>query len=301
MTAGAWLDKAAEHLSSLSVPESRANAEFIMAHVLGTGRGELILHFRRALTRRQGMRFWHLVCERGRRLPLAYVLGSQPFMGLEMEVTRDVLVPRPETEQVVEEAVRLLSPRVHEPLHLLEIGTGTGCIAVALSVSFPQAEVYATDISPSALRLALKNAQAHRRSRHIRFIQEDLFRSSQANRTWADLLISNPPYISSSELDGLSPEVQKEPRVALDGGPDGLRAIRGIAALAPKVLNPGGWLVLEIGAGQGPAVKALLESAGFANPLIREDFQGQDRIAVASAGGERREARSRECGAAAKW
>lgn len=280
MTVGEWLAKAERLFRDQEVPEPSANAEFLMAAVLKGGRNAARANAGLALTDKQGSQYWGLVRERGRRIPLAYVLGSQPFMGLDIQVTREVLIPRPETEEVVSEAIRLFKGREAEPLRLLEIGTGSGCIAVALSVRFPNAMVYATDFSPTALSLAMKNAEAHHRGRNIRFIREDMFKASASLRGWVDLVISNPPYIPTAEIPRLEAEVQKEPRLALDGGKDGLDAIRAVVADAPKHLKPGGRLVLEIGAGQGAAVLKLLESAGLEETAVRKDLQGHERIAV---------------------
>lgn len=297
LSAEEWQRRASEHLLSRGVGEVKANVEFIMAAVLKIGRGELPLHLNRALSARQARHFWNLVEERGKRVPLAYVLGSQGFLGFDIQVGPGVLIPRPETEELVVETIKLLSARAAasgseqspatsgsalapgaERLHLLEIGTGSGCIAVALSAAFPQATVYATELSLAAMGLALRNAEAHHRSRSIRFIQEDLFKPGE-RRGWADLLISNPPYVPTAEIDGLEEEVRREPRMALDGGPDGLVAIRAIIAGARGTLRPDGLLVLEIGAGQAPAVRALLESAGF-KASFRRDFQNHERIAI---------------------
>jgi release factor glutamine methyltransferase len=263
------------------VPEPRANAEFIMAEALKAGRTELTLHHQRVPTDKQQRVFWGNVERRGKRIPLAYLLGTQPFMGLEIEVTDGALIPRPETEEVVAEAVSLLKPRAAEALNILELGTGTGCIAVALAASLPQAMVYATDISKPALALAMRNALAHNVERRIRFINEDLFGEDARFKGWADLLISNPPYIPTSQVDRLDPEVLKEPRMALDGGKDGLAALRAIVGAAPRYLKPGGWLVLEMGHDQKDDVMALMDKAGFESRYARKDAQGQDRIAVA--------------------
>lgn len=278
MTTGEWLRKSEAYLAGRGVREAEANAEFLMARTLKTGRNEVRLHSGRALAVKQGNHFWHLTLERGRRVPLAYVLGFQPFMGVDILVNREVLIPRPETEEVVEAAARLLRGR-EAGLHVLEIGTGTGCISVALSRLLPHALIYATDISPAALRLALKNAEAQHRSLQIRFIREDLFKPA-GRRGWADLLVSNPPYVPTAVLESLEPEVRAEPRVALDGGQDGLAALRAIIAQGPRYLKPGGWLVLEIGWDQGPAVRSLLEARGFREASVQKDLQGHDRIAV---------------------
>ncbi|MBI5239205.1 MAG: peptide chain release factor N(5)-glutamine methyltransferase [Elusimicrobia bacterium] len=279
-TAGEWLGDAAAFFRKKGVPEAEANAEFIMAAVLETGRNDVRLGASHPLSEKQGFHFWELVQERGQRVPLGYVLGSQGFMGLDIAVTRDVLVPRPETEELAAAARDLLQAGRPDPT-VLEIGTGTGCVAIALAKALPGATVYATELSPAALALALRNAEAHGVSRRIRFLKEDLFKPAARGAGWADLVVSNPPYIPSAEIDRLEPEVRKEPRLALDGGKDGLDAIRAIAADAPRHIRKGGWLVLEIGSEQGAAVRGLLEGAGGAAVEVRRDLQGLDRIAVA--------------------
>lgn len=279
-TVADWLAQAQRRFRSQSVPEAEANAEFIMAAVLKCGRNEVRLQSRRLPTAHQGNHFWHLVERRARRIPLAYVLGCQPFMGFDIEVADGALIPRPETEELVMEAARLLKPRSAEALHFLEIGTGTGCISVALAALFPRATIYATEISAEAFKLALKNAERHHKSGQIRFVREDLFKPDSGRQSWADLVISNPPYIPTRELDSLEPEVQREPRLALDGGRDGLSALRAIIADAPRYLKDRGILALEIGSGQGAAVSALLDQAGFADVAVKNDAQGHERIAV---------------------
>ncbi len=280
MTVADWLKQAVDFLKAKKVPEPQANAEFIMAHVLKVSRPGIHLQAGRVLVDKQGNNFWHLVMQRGKRNPLAYVLGSQPLCGLDMEVDHQVLVPRPETEELVEECARLLKPRAAEDLHVLEIGTGTGCVAIALACRLPNAIVYATEISQAALKLAEKNAVAHHKSRQIRFIQEDLFKAGAAPKGWADLVVSNPPYIPTAEIPKLEPEVLREPRLALDGGKDGLEAVRAIIASAPRFLKAGGHLALEIGHDQGARVLRLLAAAGFKAPTVRKDLQGRDRIAA---------------------
>ena len=276
-----WLSEAVAFLEARGVPEAQANAEFIMAAVLKTNRNDVRLGSSHPLDEKQGFHFWNLVKERGERVPLAYVLESQDFMGLDIAVTREVLVPRPETEELVAEAQARLKLLARPNPVVLEIGTGTGCVAIALAKSVPGAMVYATEISPAALALAQKNAETHGVSRRIRFLNEDLFKPSSMAAGWADVVVSNPPYIPSGEIAGLEPEVLKEPRLALDGGRDGLDAIRAIVADAPRHIRQGGWMVLEIGSGQGAAVRGLLEQAGGGSVAIRKDLQGLDRIALA--------------------
>lgn len=282
-TTSECLAKGERHLADRQVPEPRANAEWLMAEVLKSGRAELALQASRALTAKQENQFWNLILQRAKRVPLAYVLGHQPFMGLDIHVTENVLIPRPETEELVAEAERLLAPRAGEPLHFLEIGTGSGCIAVALAARFPKVYIYATDISSSALDLALKNALEHGQAARIRFVREDSLKGgfSFASQTgWAHLVISNPPYIPTARLKTLEREVLREPVLALDGGKDGLDAIRAIVAAAPGLLAPGGYLALEIDCEQGAAVAKLMHQAGLSGVMIRKDLQGLDRIAV---------------------
>ncbi|MDE2490028.1 MAG: peptide chain release factor N(5)-glutamine methyltransferase [Elusimicrobia bacterium] len=278
MDAAGWLAKAESFLAERDVPEARASAEFLLAEVLGVGRGTAAARGERALTERQAFQFWDWVKRRGRREPIAYIVGTQPFLGLDLEVSRDCLIPRPETEELVLECERLIAS-VPAP-KILEIGTGTGCAAIALSQLLPQATIFATDVSDKALALALKNAIAHNVHHRIRFVREDLFSDRQSLRGWADLVVSNPPYVPSRDVDRLEPEVRMEPRLALDGGPDGLDAIRAIVAGAPKMLKSGGALALEIEERQGAAVSRLLNAAGFSGVHVRKDASGRDRIAV---------------------
>ena len=284
MTVAETLAKAEQFLASKRVSEAGANAEFILAHVLGCRRPELRVRGERPLTPQEERHAWHLLHERGGRQPLAYVLGTQEFMGLELEVNPSVLIPRPETEELVQAVVLLASriPRGASALQVLDIGTGSGCVSVALAHLLPEAQIVATDISAGALALAEKNARRHQLGRRIRFLQADLFSAAGgARRAWADIAVSNPPYIPSAEVARLEPEVLREPRLALDGGKDGLEAIRAIVAEAPVDLKAGGFLALEIGHDQGPAVRRLLEKAGFKDIELRKDAQGIERIVLA--------------------
>ncbi len=275
-----WIAKGETYLRERAVPEARANAEFLMAEVLGVGRGAALSRGAQELGEKQGHHFWTYMKERGKRVPLAYVVGHQPFLGIRIEVTRDSLIPRPETEELVLECERLLKASKVPIPKVLEVGTGTGCVAIALAQLLPQATVFATDVSGKALELARKNALAQHVSNRIRFVSEDLFSNKQGLRGWADILVSNPPYIPTKDLDGLEPEVKCEPRLALDGGKDGLDAIRAIVASAPQMLKPGGFIALEIECRQGPAVARMLNAAGFSGVNVKKDAQGLDRIAV---------------------
>lgn len=274
------LKKGEAYLTDRGVPEPKANAEFLMAEMLGVGRLTAVTQGTRELTAKEGHQFLDWLKWRGKRIPIAYILGHQPFLGIKIEVTRDSLVPRPETEELVIECERLVKASGAASPKILEIGTGTGCIAIALAQLLPSATIFATDLSKQALDLAQKNAITHHVGNRIRFVREDLFSDKQGLRGWADLMVSNPPYIPTKDLDGLEPEVLKEPRMALDGGKDGLDAIRAITAMAPKMLKPGGVLAMEIGSKQGPAVTKLFAAAGLKGIVIKKDAQGLERFAI---------------------
>ncbi len=280
MTVSEWLKKGEAFLVERRVPEPRVSAEFLMAEMLGVGRLTAVTQGTRLLTAKESHTYWDWIKGRGKRQPLAYILGHQPFLGIKIEVTRDSLVPRPETEELVIECERLIKASKVMAPKILEIGTGTGCIAIALAQLLPSATVFATDLSKSALDLAQKNAIAHHVVNRIRFVREDLFSDKQGLPGWADLMVSNPPYIPTKDLDCLEPEVQAEPRLALDGGKDGLVAVRAIVAMAPKRLKAGGILAMEIGAKQGPAVAELFRAAGFEGVVIKKDAQGHERFAI---------------------
>ncbi len=280
MNIAAWLADAVAYLEERRVPEAKASAEFIMADVLGTGRGVMWTQARHELTAKQARHFWTCIRERSKRVPLAYILGHQPFLGIRIDVTRDSLIPRPETEELVLECERLLKTSQAAAPKILEIGTGTGCIAIALAQLIPTATVFATDVSDKALALAQKNAVANHVSNRIRFVREDLFSDKQGLRGWADLIVSNPPYIPTRDLETLEPEVQCEPRLALDGGKDGLDAIRAIIGNAPKLLKAGGFIALEIESRQGEAASKLLAFAGFTAVYLKKDVSGHDRFAI---------------------
>ena len=274
------LKKGEGYLIDRDVPEPKANAEFLMAEMLGVGRLTAVTQATRALTAKEGHQYLDWIKWRGKRIPLAYIVGHQPFLGIKIAVTRDSLIPRPETEELVIECERLIKVSKAVSPKILEIGTGTGCIAIALAQLLPSATVFATDLSKSALDLAQKNAISHHVGNRIRFVREDLFSDKQGLRGWADMMVSNPPYIPTKELADLEPEVLKEPVMALDGGKDGLDAVRAIVAMAPKMLKAGGYLAMEIGSKQGASVAKLFTAAGLVDVVIKKDAQGLERFAI---------------------
>ena len=228
------------------------------------------------------------VPRRARREPLQYLLGTQDFCGHTFEVGPGVLIPRPESELLVEEAIRC--GRGRSSVTIVDIGTGSGCLAVSAALALPESRVWAVDLSEAALVLAERNIRTHRLERRIRLCQGDLFEALpvalQEDRV--DLLLSNPPYIADSEWDALPQDVAGyEPRVALDGGPDGLRVHRRLVEEAPRWLAHGGWLLLEIGMNQGQALSECIEASGhYRDVTVRQDGQGLDRLVCARFVGE---------------
>jgi release factor glutamine methyltransferase len=282
-------------LEQAGIETARLDAECLVAAGLGCPRWHLILEPNRRLSPEEFSRILRLLQRRERREPLAYVLGVREFWSLPMAVSAGVLVPRPETETLVEAALAAWGePRAtsHEPRTasreagptIVELCTGSGAVAIALAKELPAARVLATDLSWRALRVARANAARHGVAARIEFLRGDLWRAvnGQAPAGSVDLVVANPPYIRSPELATLMPEVQWEPRLALDGGADGLRVLREIVASSPDRIRSGGVLLLEIGADQAEAVGALLAASGRFEPArLRLDLAGRPRVVVA--------------------
>jgi release factor glutamine methyltransferase len=272
----------------------RLEAEVLLAHVLHTSRTWLLAHLEHPLDPNQLTNYQTLVRRRAANYPLPYLTGRVEFYGLEFEVTPDVLIPRPETETLVDLA--LTNPSISQSPNLpiiIDVGTGCGCIAVALAVHLPQATVYATDVSPAALAVARRNAARHRVADRVHLLAGDLLAPWLAP---VDLIVSNPPYAAQGELATLPLSVREhEPRLALDGGPDGLAVTRRLLAQAAAALRrpepacpersrrvegrPGGTLLIEIGASQGEAAaRAAREHFPAATIRVRPDLAGRDRV-----------------------
>jgi release factor glutamine methyltransferase len=259
--------------------EAAMDAELLARHALGWDRAAFLARWREPPPDGFLESFEALVARRLRREPMSQILGRREFWGLEFEVTRDVLTPRPETELVVEAALACFRGGAGPSL-VVDAGTGSGCLAVALAVEFPRALVVATDISPPALAVAARNAARHGVGGRVRLVRTSTL---DALRARAELIVSNPPYVPLAEAPTLPPEVHEfEPPEALFGGEDGLDAIRRLVAEAPAHLSDEGRLVFEFGAGQADAVRALVEAApGLALVSIANDLQGTPRVAVA--------------------
>jgi len=259
------------YLAEKGVENARREAEWLLCEATGLDRMGLYLNFDKPLQDDELATYRSMVARRGKREPLQHILGNQEFDGREFVVTKDVLIPRYDTETLLEEAVRQ-APQAHT---VLDIGTGSGCIAISLAHRLPHAAITAVDLSPDALSLAQHNAEQN--NAQIEFLLGSFFQPVSGRRF--DLIVSNPPYITSADLADLQPEVRDfEPRLALDGGPDGLDAYRVLAAEAPLHLEPNGWLLLEIGAGQDKDVAGLLADAGFDAIVTVPDSAGILRV-----------------------
>ena len=284
MTVLEAIQRSTEFLARKGVDSPRLQAELLLAHLLKQPRMRLYLDFERALTPAQIDGLRELIKRRGQREPLQHIMGSTSFCGLEIAVSRDVLIPRPETELLAERGwtfLSQLSTLNSRPSTALDFGTGTGCLAIALACKCPAAEVYAIDISPEALALAHQNAARHGLAERIRFLQGDGFAALPEGARF-DLIISNPPYIPSGDIASLQPEVRDyDPPRALDGGPDGLNYGRHLATESAPFLRPHGFLMLEFGDGQAESLRQIFEEQKWVVEAIQEDYAHQPRIMVA--------------------
>ncbi|RNC28897.1 MAG: Release factor glutamine methyltransferase [Candidatus Dichloromethanomonas elyunquensis] len=271
------LKKGTNYLESKGIIDARADADLLLASVRGTTRDKLYLDLNREISFSEEEQFQGLLRQRGEREPLAYLLKNREFMGLEFYVDRNVLIPRPETELLVEKVLDLKTNYFrNKSAYILDLGTGSGAVAVAASFYWPKAQVLGTDVSEKALMVAEKNALAH--YVRVEFRLGDLFKPVSGEKF--DIIISNPPYVAEEEYEQCSPEVKNEPSLALIGGKDGLDFYRRIADEAEYYLKPGGVIILEIGCSQGEAVKGLFTLRGY-KTFIFLDFAGHDRIVTA--------------------
>jgi release factor glutamine methyltransferase len=269
---GEVLRLSAGYLSEHGSPTPRLDAELLIGHALGLPRIELYTNFDRPLDEHELAACRVLLERRGRREPVAYILGRWGFHGLDLAVDGRVLVPRPETEVLVERCLALLdgieAPRV------ADVGTGSGAIALAIKAARPDAAVTAIDLSAGALEVARANAAAL--GLEVALVETDLLAGVEGRFA---LVASNPPYIGEAEMAGLEPEVAEyEPRLATVAGPAGTEVLERLAAAAPGALEPGGWLVVECGAGQANAVRGLLAAGGAAETFAEPDLAGIDRV-----------------------
>lgn len=283
MTVLEAIQRSAEFLAKKGVDSPRLQAELLLARQLQMPRMKLYLNFDRVLLPADTDALRAQVVRRGQREPLQHILGTVSFCGLDLAVNRDVLIPRPETELLAEAAWRWLGSR-GAGATALDLGTGSGCLAIALANHCPEARLVATDRSEPALAVAQENARRLTVAERVDFRAGDGFQALEAG-TQFDLVISNPPYIPSAEIETLEPEVRDhDPRLALDGGPDGLDCYRWIAAGAAAWLKPEGRLMLEFGDGQAEAVSGLLVAHGWRVEAVQEDYSHRPRFLTATRG-----------------
>ena len=265
------------YFKDAGITQPRLEAEILLAHALGVERLQLYLSPDQPLTTDERARYRVAVQERKSGTPLQQLIGEVTFFGLRFRVAKDALIPRPETEELLERVLRL-APRERD-IRCIDLGTGSGVIAVCLARYLARAEVTAVDISEEALDLARENAALNGVSDRITFLRSDWF--SEVDGRF-DMVVSNPPYVATAEMADLSPEVREhEPHVALDGGRNGLERIQAIIGSVRERVLPGGALLLEIGHGQAERVTALLRDAGMDDVAIESDLAGVERFAVA--------------------
>ena len=284
LAVGVLLREGTRRLEDAAIATARQDAEWLLATVLGLPRFDLYLEPAREVTAGGRDRFWALVGRRQAHEPLQYLLGFEDFVGLRIRVTPAVLIPRPETEGLVEWAVEILAP-LDGPV-AADVGTGSGAIACALAAACPALEVLAIDSSPAALGVAAGNVRAAGLSARVRLVAGDLLAPLASLAGRLDMIVSNPPYLPTGIIPSLPREVAGfEPRLALDGGPDGLRVIRRIVAEAPGLLRSGGTLLMEIGEEQAGLVASLMAAEGFSRIAARRDLRGVERCIAGQVGG----------------
>jgi release factor glutamine methyltransferase len=276
----AWI---AKDLAAREVPSPRLEAELLVAHALKLRRLDIFLRHDQPLSPEELTMIRALVERRRRHEPLAYLTGEREFYGRTFTVDRRVLIPRPETEHLVDAVVAFLRARAETPSAVLDLCTGSGCIAVTVALAVPHATLDAVDLSPAALEVARANVARHKLAERVTLHEGSLFKPLGDKRF--DVIASNPPYIPSDEIPGLMPDVsQHEPHLALDGGPDGTAVLRALLAGVPARLNPGGLLAVEVGHDQGPWAVHEATAVGLLDARMEKDLAGFPRVLLARAG-----------------
>lgn len=272
------------YFTEKSIDSPRLSAELILCHVLKMQRIELYMHFEKRIEQSDLALLRSYVKRASDHEPIAYLVGLTEFYSMEIKVSPDTLIPRPETELLVQRAIDFL--RTVENPYVCDLCTGSGCIAIAVGAGVEAAHLIATDICDKALAVASDNVTFHKLTERVKLLCGDLFEPiiSGLDETRFDLIVSNPPYVATDEYEQLDKNVKAfEPKLALEAGPDGLDVYKRIIAGAPEHLKPAGRLMMEIGYKQGPAIKELLESSGsFKDITIEKDFAKHDRIVTAT-------------------
>lgn len=269
------IQKTTPYFEKQRIESPRLTIELLLAHLLKKKRMDLYLEFERELDEATLIKLREMVRRRVAGEPLQYITGEVEFCGLKFQVDKRVLIPRPETELLVETVVG------RNPRKIVDVGTGSGCIAIALAKKLPEAEISALDISPEALEVARGNASLHQIEKNIRFLESDLLEALSGSFV-VDTIVSNPPYIADRELAKLPKEVRDfEPVRALAAGEDGLKVIQRLVMDARRILSPSGFIALEIGAGQRAAVEEIFGQQGYVVVEVVKDLQGHERVIVA--------------------
>ncbi len=277
------ITSAADRLAENGVENARLDAEVLLGRVLGRDRAWLVAHYPERFDDAWRIRYEQVVDRRAKREPLQYITGMQEFWGIPFSVTRDVLIPRPETELVVEEVLKRTAEAAAP--FIADLCTGSGCIAVSLAKGLPKARIFATDRSEAALDVARENARRNGVADRIRFIEGDLFGplAELDLDGRMDIIAANPPYVRDGERAGLQPEVRDfEPELALFAGPKGTEIAERIISGAPRYLRAGGSLVMEMGIGQAKALGKIIEvNRSYQAPMVQKDLAGIERVIVA--------------------
>lgn len=262
-------------LGDAMIPDASVDAWYLLEYVTELTRASYFVKAKDEMPEAEAETYRDLIAKRANRIPLQYLTGTQEFMGLEFEVSRATLIPRQDTEVLVEEVMKYADGK-----QILDLCTGTGCIIVSLATLCSLRRAVGTDISEAAIETAMRNAKKHKAE--VFFYSGDLFDALPQTEEWFDIIVSNPPYIPSAVIETLMPEVKEhEPMTALDGEADGLAFYRRIICEAGNHLNAGGRVFFEIGCEQAEAVKKLLEESGFSEVVVRKDYAGLDRVVSA--------------------
>jgi release factor glutamine methyltransferase len=274
-------------LTQRGVPAARRDAELLLAEVLHLSRTQLYMDLDRPMIPAEVDAYRELVRRRAAREPVAYIVGTKGFWKLDFKVDRRVLIPRPETERLVELVLAAVAADRERAWRIVDVGTGSGCLAISLAHELPAATVVAIDSSPAALEVASANAEQLGVRDRVRLVQGDLLQPLLARGSRVDIVVSNPPYVGTGEGDRMDPDVRLwEPGAALYAGDDGLDVVRRLLPEARAVLAPGGRLWMEHGDLQGPACRELAREAGFAQTATLQDYNRLDRVLYAAADAE---------------
>ena len=273
------LNGASDYLQNKGIKSSRLNAELLLSHILNCKRLELYLSFDRPLQKSEIDSYRELLKRRSTFEPLQYIIGKVEFYGLEFEVNQSVLIPRPETELLVEAVIESVAK--DERINILDIGSGSGNISIALAKNIPSCTVVGIDISEEAIETSTRNAKLNGVESQLMFVKKNILNGIEINENSFDVVVSNPPYVSVADFVNLDPELRLyEPQIALTDESDGLSFYRNISVLSRSLLKNNGKLFFEIGAGQSDAVKKILIDSDYKNIVIIKDYSDIERVII---------------------